>query len=180
MQENRAAIIEIQEKFSPTMTLITPSRRFLRQGTLTKICRSYDKQYEFLLFNDLLLYATKSVTGKLKLNRQLEIEGNFSVEDRRGQGEQEFQWQIVSSKKSFIVYAPDQDTKSAWMNDFQMALQERDRAEAIKATGNTTGKSAAPVWKSDHSSKKCGICSAEFSLFNRRHRKLRIQQIILH
>lgn len=77
MQQNRQAIMMIQEKFSNKVDLVSPSRRFVRQGTysaclgwlcltlcvfagpLIKKCRSDDRKYEFFLFNDLLLYATK-------------------------------------------------------------------------------------------------------------------------
>ena len=56
-QETRSKITSIQDKFSTKLTLITPSRVFVKQGPLMKVCRSRDYKYEFFLFNDLLLYA---------------------------------------------------------------------------------------------------------------------------
>lgn len=55
---NRDRIREIESKFvGSTVSLISPSRRLIREGTLTKQCRNKDVDYEFFLFNDLLAYA---------------------------------------------------------------------------------------------------------------------------
>jgi hypothetical protein len=51
-QENRAAIVRIQNEFSHQVSFVQPHRRFIKQGTMTKKCRNSDKVYEFFLFND--------------------------------------------------------------------------------------------------------------------------------
>jgi hypothetical protein len=53
--ENRSAILRIQNEFTHAVNFVAPSRKFVRQGTLVKKCRSSDKTYEFFLFNDLLV-----------------------------------------------------------------------------------------------------------------------------
>jgi hypothetical protein len=58
-QQNRLNVISIEQQFSGKVGLVSPSRRFVRQGQLTKKCRSDDRRYEFFLFNDIFLYASK-------------------------------------------------------------------------------------------------------------------------
>ena len=53
--ENRGRIREIEARFVATdkISLISPSRRYIRQGILTKQCRKKDQPYEFFLFSDM-------------------------------------------------------------------------------------------------------------------------------
>ena len=75
--ENRNIILRIQGEFSGGTSFVSPSRRFIKQGVMTKQCRSSDKPYEFFLFNDLLAYASKSGIissgGKYKLHQEIPI-----------------------------------------------------------------------------------------------------------
>lgn len=48
-QERRFKVVEIQEKFKTT--LVAPSRTFLRDGLLTKICEKGPRKIFFVLFN---------------------------------------------------------------------------------------------------------------------------------
>jgi hypothetical protein len=165
MQENRLAIMSLQEQFTDSkISFVAPSRRFIRQGPLTKKCRASDKTYEFILFNDLLVYAAKTVTGKYKLHKQIDIDSIFNVEDLPADNAHQYQWQIINAAKSFIVSVGDLETKQAWLTDFIACITER-----AKAVGSSNNKHAAPVWQSDYSSKNCTICSKEFTTFNRRH-----------
>lgn len=41
--ENRSAIVRIQNEFTHAVNFVQPSRKFVRQGTLVKKCRSSDK-----------------------------------------------------------------------------------------------------------------------------------------
>ena len=56
--ENRAKVREIQSMFIGA-NFVSPSRRFIRSGNLIKQCRNGVKTYLFVLFNDLLVYASK-------------------------------------------------------------------------------------------------------------------------
>jgi hypothetical protein len=53
------------------VTFVEPSRRFIREGALTKICRASDRKYTFFLFSDLVVYASKGY--KLKLHRWVRV-----------------------------------------------------------------------------------------------------------
>ncbi len=49
-RENREKILEIQE--DEGVSLVTPGRVFLKEGTLNKLCRRGFKPFKFYLFND--------------------------------------------------------------------------------------------------------------------------------
>lgn len=70
-RENADKLLLIQNEFNGAGTdvlFVTPSRTFIRRGELIKKCRAGDKAYEFFLFNDLLVYASKSSTGRFNLH----------------------------------------------------------------------------------------------------------------
>jgi hypothetical protein len=50
---------------SDSIALVAPHRVFVRRGTLVKECRARDEPYEFILFNDMLLYASQTGRGAL-------------------------------------------------------------------------------------------------------------------
>eukprot|EP00456_Euglypha_rotunda_P020308 TRINITY_DN17785_c0_g2_i1.p1 TRINITY_DN17785_c0_g2~~TRINITY_DN17785_c0_g2_i1.p1 ORF type:complete len:105 (+),score=19.27 TRINITY_DN17785_c0_g2_i1:102-416(+) len=52
----RQQVLEVQSQFKDPISLVTPSRYFVRKGTLRD--GSTNADYEFILFNDLLLQAS--------------------------------------------------------------------------------------------------------------------------
>jgi hypothetical protein len=217
-QENRAAIVRIQNEFSHSVSFVQPHRRFVRQGTMVKKCRNTDKTYEFFLFNDLLVYASRSVlsTGtKYKLHQELPIDESFTIDDvpappprvkllltaastsnlntsdgnnpdANGSSEildDQYQFQINNKVKSFIVYVPDQVTKTTWLTAFAKVLNENavQQAKTAAAKSNTNNnvddpllktkknETIAPVWKSDKSEENCPCCDKKFTFTKRRH-----------
>ena len=79
--ENRMKVREIQSQFIGA-NFVSPSRRYIRSGMMQKQCRSSVKTYLFVLFNDLLVYASKVVvTNKYKVHKEIEIDGVFRVVD---------------------------------------------------------------------------------------------------
>ena len=79
--ENRMKVRDIQAQFIGA-NLVSPSRRYIRSGMLQKQCRSSVKTYLFVLFNDLLVYASKvPVTNKYKVHKEIEIDAVFRVVD---------------------------------------------------------------------------------------------------
>ena len=89
VNENRAKVRDIQSQFL-TANFVSPSRRFIRSGHLTKQCRSSTRTYLFVLFNDLLVYASKLVVAqKYKVHNQIDIDSVFRVVDIADTGEGE-------------------------------------------------------------------------------------------
>lgn len=168
-RDNRLSVMRIQSMFVNDLELVTASRRFVRQGTLLKQCRSFDKKYEFFAFNDLILYADQTVTGKYKLHKMIDIDANFAVEDVPEQAstpdDKKYAFKLLNSKKSFIVYAPDFETKQGWMRDLQVSIDRLSGAIQREPKQNVV----APVWQSDHSAKNCQICQDPFTWTRRRH-----------
>ena len=81
--ENRMKVREIQAQFIGA-NFVSPSRRYIRSGMMQKQCRSSVKTYLFVLFNDLLVYASKVVvTNKYKVHKEIEIDGVFRVVDMK-------------------------------------------------------------------------------------------------
>jgi len=93
-QQNSQALVALQEKFSPPISLLGPnangvpgSRRLVKMGPLVKRGRRSDAKYEFLLFSDQLLYARNVGFGslshqmKFKLHRKIFVNAHFDASD---------------------------------------------------------------------------------------------------
>jgi hypothetical protein len=80
-RENRDLILGVQCELGNVMELVTASRVYVRRGVLTKKCRASDITYEFILFSDLLIYASVEpvvVRGRrLKLHQVLFSKNEF-------------------------------------------------------------------------------------------------------
>jgi hypothetical protein len=81
-QEIRMKLIDKHNLFTKVKEgqIISPSRRFVYQGVLTKVCRSSNRPYTFFLFNDKLIYASQSM-GRYTIHQDLAINQYFRVED---------------------------------------------------------------------------------------------------
>eukprot|EP01084_Bolivina_argentea_P223780 378566_1 len=71
--QSRSIVREIEMQFisfsNCNIKLVTPSRRFIKQGTLYRITRRGDEhKLKFYLFNDLLCYASESISVSLRKN----------------------------------------------------------------------------------------------------------------
>ncbi|KAG1711570.1 hypothetical protein DVH05_008819 [Phytophthora capsici] len=102
------------------------STTFIHEGDLTKKCRSRNQLYRFFLFNDQLLYADKSMTGRwsphnslrLKLTRISNIpDGVMS----------KYAFQIQNPIKSFVVFADSASSKAEWMRLIDDAIAEASK-----------------------------------------------------
>ena len=75
--QNRAQLLALQERFSGDLVLLAPGRWFVRQGALTKQGRHSDVEYQFFLFNNLILYASTTPLGNLRLHRSIPLDASF-------------------------------------------------------------------------------------------------------
>lgn len=106
--EQKARLLEIHKSFyklGDHLSLIEPHRTFVREGTLTKVCRSSRKVRRFFLFNDLLVYAsTAGIGSKHIFHGSLEL-GALRVEDVPDSEAKKLvnAFLIVAAKKSFVV-----------------------------------------------------------------------------
>ncbi|ETO09480.1 hypothetical protein RFI_27896 [Reticulomyxa filosa] len=112
-----------KQKQKDGIILVSPSRQYLKEGLLVKVCRKKDQRYLFILFTDLLLYCSENRTGKLSLHQQLPIDRYFTLTDvknNRKYGDVCFE--IHSTVKSFLVYADDVETKKEWVDLLQQCV----------------------------------------------------------
>lgn len=71
---NQQRILNVQNCFgSSGIPLMKKGRVLVGEGVLTKLCRKKPKQRQFFLFNDLLIYGTVVVSGKI-YNKQHVLE----------------------------------------------------------------------------------------------------------
>ncbi|KAL3674688.1 hypothetical protein V7S43_000628 [Phytophthora oleae] len=102
------------------------STTFIHEGDLTKRCRSRNQLYRFFLFNDQLLYADKSMTGRwsphnslrLKLTRISNIPDGVMSKHA---------FQIQNPVKSFVVFADSASSKAEWMRLIDDAIAEASK-----------------------------------------------------
>jgi hypothetical protein len=105
---------------------LNSSTTFLHEGDLTKKCRSRNQLYRFFLFNDQLLYADKSMTGRwsphnslrLKLTRISNIPDGVMSKHA---------FQIQNPTKSFVVFADSASCKAEWMRLIDDAIAEASK-----------------------------------------------------
>ncbi|OWZ20607.1 Brefeldin A-inhibited guanine nucleotide-exchange protein [Phytophthora megakarya] len=127
------------------------STTFIHEGDLTKKCRSRNQLYRFFLFNDQLLYADKSMTGKwnphnslrLKLTRISNITDGVILKHA---------FQIQNPVKSFVVFADSASFKAEWMRLIDDAIAEASkkinrtaRRISIQGLGETRSSSLAAM-----------------------------------
>jgi hypothetical protein len=138
--------------------LIVPGRYLVMRGTLTKICRKSHKQFHFFLFNDILIYARDGLfEGTFILNRQIPV-NTIAIKDLPDDQNLVYAFQILSTTKSFTVYAETWNDKKNWLLALKKTIQEF-----------STSTFTAPVWIPDDSFDTCMNCEEEFTLIRRRH-----------
>lgn len=164
--QNRQDILNIQKLFGKDVDLVTPSRKFIMKGILTKRCRSTDKDFTFFLFNDLLMYAHGGGLTQYVMHRMIDINKAFEVKDLPDTAEEKNMIEILNSQKSFVVYAPDLANKQQWLNAMVTCINEMRSKRLLTMDGDVE---SAASWRPDKSSSCCTICLQEFSLLNRRH-----------
>ncbi|KAL7687226.1 putative Sec7 domain, pleckstrin domain, PH-like domain superfamily, MABP domain-containing protein [Plasmopara halstedii] len=120
------------------------STTYIYEGDLTKKCRSRNQLYRFFLFNDQLMYADKSMTGKwsphnslrLKLTRISNIpENNLS----------KHAFHIRNPIKSVIVFAESEALKIEWMRRIDDAI-----ADASKTLNRRALTHSSDTFRSSH------------------------------
>lgn len=171
-----AKVLQIQARFGSgkgVATLAEPGRRLILEGTMRKMCRKGPEPRVFFLFNDLLVYGSKTLTGGLKSQKVMplnecsvneECQYEAGVEHRVTKDlRNAFQ---INGAKSFHVYATTAEERRRWL----VALKEQI-AEAEAATGGSPRKksSQAAVWVPDAKVSNCMICKTKFTLTNRKH-----------
>lgn len=163
-EEFREGLKELEDRFTSKLTLDAPNREFFFEGLLTKVCRRDSKPFLFFLFSDLLVYGVENkAINKVRVSKVIPIDSHFSVkaldnEEQSKQGKPLWSWQIISTTKSFVCFAANEEEFNKWF----LKLKE------LTASNQSTGE-VAPVWTSDKEAMDCAICKSKFTITNRRH-----------
>eukprot|EP01117_Protostelium_nocturnum_P002384 TRINITY_DN1305_c0_g1_i9.p1 TRINITY_DN1305_c0_g1~~TRINITY_DN1305_c0_g1_i9.p1 ORF type:complete len:491 (-),score=100.28 TRINITY_DN1305_c0_g1_i9:1423-2895(-) len=121
--ENRQKILDIQSSFLGKMQLLEPHRLFIREGALSKVCRKSTKSRWFFLFNDLLIHASLTSINKYTSHQIWKL-SDIRTEDFIHKDSSECAFQLVTTTKSFVVYAANKAEKIEWLKDINQASDE--------------------------------------------------------
>jgi hypothetical protein len=114
---NQAILKRIENDFGGEIVLAQAdtTRTLVYQGKLTKIGQSGKIQpYFFMLFSDLLLYASEGINSKYKCHRVIHL-SLCRLEDIRSNHAPQFAFRIISPQKSFAVAAANKNEKAKWL-----------------------------------------------------------------
>lgn len=163
VEEKQKMVAEVQKLFS-NANFAAEGRYFVRRGTLTKKCRSKDQDYEFFLFNDMLVYGSKATgSRKLRIHKMLAIDAAFTITDLPPKPSIKQEFAIQCTGKSFVVVAATQQEKGAWVADLAACCEARKNINVEAKTD------AAPVFRQDGERDHCPFCKRGFSAFRRKH-----------
>lgn len=181
--ENRQKVLQIQNSFMASsifaseVKIVEPSRVFIKEGSLLKICRKARKMRHFFLFNDILIYADlMPLQEKYIFHLQIELSKLRlqDVPDSGGRDPITNAFQMINQKKSFIVIAKSKEEKYEWMGAIMSAIDEEvRRKQTLNRKQDNTDASGfvfeAPLWVQDKDATHCFKCHDEFTFVNRRH-----------
>lgn len=141
-----------------------PGRFFIREGTLVKLCRKIPKKRYFILFNDILIYGSKEDTStKIKFHRLINLTEGSTIEDiPDSKSATPHGFKLITSTKSFVVYAESAESKKSWVETFNQILAKINSGKRDKKG------ELAPVWVNDNEALNCMLCDAQFTVLKRR------------
>jgi len=152
--EQRRETVAICEQFED-MTIMSPSRLFLKEGDLMKVCQHGKKIFKFVLFNDFLMYGQddilhkKTSTGKRKhkIHRKFYLCELFIVRDVPNLPDG---FMLVSHQKSFYVDCGSVAEKMVWIKELESAfegLRNKMVTESMRLSpGSTSSVQRVQVW----------------------------------
>ena len=112
----QATLKRIENDFGGEIILVDPHRSLVKEGKLVKVNNSDTKRtpYHFMLFNDLILYASEGMNVKYKVHRLVHL-SLCRLEDVRS-SVFPHAFRIVSPQKSFLVLAESAEKKKRWLD----------------------------------------------------------------
>jgi len=153
--------------------IMQPGRAYIRDGTLTKVCRKDRKKRHFFLFNDVLLYSYEMPNKHYKFGREFPLSTVRLKDLPDNEGRKLYHaFQISSESKSFIVYAATPEEKKEWLDAITKSMACLDQRAKTFQNSTKKGKrlsTMAPVWVPDSEAKTCTVCGGKFTFTNRRH-----------
>lgn len=173
--DSRIEVQNIENRFNGKITnLVTPSRRYIKQGQLCKIETKDDEDYLFILFSDCILYASQSMIGdKLVFGNMLLFNDKFKIQKtpkKINVHNIENLFELHSTNESFMLYASTKEEMNQWFNAISNAYKEYISLGTIQKQ-QESNVYAATLFIPNDFAEKCMIsgCQTKFSFVNRRH-----------
>ncbi|BFU18258.1 Rho guanine nucleotide exchange factor, putative [Entamoeba histolytica HM-1:IMSS-B] len=143
--------------------LVEPHRCFIKEGMLMKVCRKTIKPRYFYLFNDILIYGIGD-SNNMVISQVVDV-ANIVVKNVE---ESVNGFELFTNKKSFVVYAIDQNEKQEWMDEINKAVEKM--LNTLRTRNQLSDDTfIKPLFVPDDTVVKCMICNKPFSFFIRRH-----------
>lgn len=168
-RECKLELVALSKRFTgfpSDLNILDKERKVLKQGVMLKQCRRKAKPFYFVLLSDLLLYGDGGEDGGsiafhrvLRLNET--IVKNISEDIAEKQTGRKYAFEIVSRKKSFVVYLEKASAKASWWSEMEKAVKENRPEDG--------GVTFAATWLHDSAVKACQACETKFTFINRRH-----------
>ncbi|TMW56750.1 hypothetical protein Poli38472_006760 [Pythium oligandrum] len=110
-------------------------KRFVKEGSLKKVCRSKVQKYDFVLLEDSIVYGRKGSGLHKKKFRLIDLTGCRVSDDTEsipkvinavtgGTTSHNTAFYFFSPLKSFILVADSEDEKAAWMSIIQSSIDK--------------------------------------------------------
>ena len=179
-RENYDKLVELQNSLVGAVgpSIISKNRKFIRQGTLMRICKRKAKPMEFILFSDILMYGTPRYDGQLRVHRRFALDTcNVRSLGKAHQVAAEFEnaFQVASPVKSFIAYGETAYERDQWVKDIDDCISHlgHQRARSMTSAHRSSlprgSSAAAPVWIPDSLALHCAVCETGFWMLLRKH-----------
>jgi len=133
-EENITKVVEIQQMLTGCENLVTPTRKYIREGDLTEVDGKKKTIRHFYLFNDLLLW-TSTGSGSMKKNmikKSMQFKGQTdlsicvlnTLQDTK---DLKYAFQLTSlnlHSGKHVISANSQAEKDSWMEDILKVIEE--------------------------------------------------------
>jgi len=154
--ERRQAILRrIQAEFGGDIMLSDANRSFVKEGMLQKAAdqgAGKKQEYMFMLFSDLLLYASEGMQTKYKAHRVMHLSLCRLVDVQDDKFKNSFK--LVSPQKSVLIICPNEKLKKEWIDALLRCLtQVMAERKAYIASLDHEGKTE-PKTKEQHKKKE--------------------------
>ncbi|XP_068193388.1 pleckstrin homology domain-containing family F member 1-like [Antennarius striatus] len=163
-KENYNRIKAVEKTFGASgKPLSKPGRFLVGQGCLMKQGRRKPETKVFFLFNDVLVYGSIILSGRLHKKLKIIPLENILLEDMEDSSVLKNQWLIRTPRKSFFVSAHSNEEKEAWIEHINLCQSN------LLQAGTLRGSAFASTWIPDRVTHKCMRCFHNFSQTKRRH-----------
>ncbi|CAJ1079450.1 FERM%2C ARHGEF and pleckstrin domain-containing protein 1-like isoform X2 [Xyrichtys novacula] len=149
--ENFQKLLELKKDLIGVDNLVVPGREFIRLGCLSKLSGKGLQQRMFFLFNDVILYTSRGMTGtnQFKVHGQLPLHG-MTIRESEDEWGVPHAFTLVGERQSVVVAASSLKEMEKWMEDIkgaiEMAKTSNGPSSDILSTNLTDGtKDPSPV-----------------------------------